>query len=145
MKGNGTEDGRAGVLLLDEVFQLEQVGPRGRIPGRARQRDAVGERRGPAVELPRTVALGILHEGELAGRGGKSALRVRGDLAGLEVGLERRPVEAKVGRDARVLGDTQIVLEEEGVDGGHGNEEVGWPTEHTEWNSGFGVFRVFRG
>ena len=51
---------------------------------------------------------------------GEAALLVFGDLAGLHVGEERIPVEAEVGRDAGILRDAQVVLQEELIDGGHG-------------------------
>ena len=105
---------------MEANHQLEQVGERGRKEGRAADRHAIGERVSQSMELPGTVAEGVFDQCELTGLGREAALGEFRNPTGLEIGLQRRPIEAEIGRDARILHDAQVVLQEKFVDGGHG-------------------------
>ena len=119
--GRGRGENRRGrVMLLDEVLQLEQVGPGGGEEGRAGMGHAVSQRSGAGVQFPGAVTRSVFPQRPFPSGGREPALLILGSLAGHEVGGQGRPVETEVRRNARVRGDTQVVLEKELVDRGHG-------------------------
>jgi hypothetical protein len=70
------------------------------------------------------VARRVLQQRPLARAGREAAFLVLDHAPGLHVGQERVPVEAEVGRDAGILRDAQIVLQQELIDGGHGIHQI---------------------
>ena len=128
----GREDGRFGIVLVDQVLQRQQVGP-GRREGvtLATEMDAIGEPVGVAtVDEPGAVAgRRILDQDDLTRGDGETTgfveAQVRpglGRAARFEGRAQAGPVEAEIGGDAGVRRDPEVVGEAEVVDGTHGRE-----------------------
>ena len=121
--GGGREDGRGGVVFLDEVFEREQVGPGGgedqaTAGGGA---GAVGKCGGDGcggdrLEVPAVIAgCGILEKRPGADGGGEAAGGVFTGAACGVGGAEGGPVQTEVRADTGIGRDAEIVREEEGV------------------------------
>ena len=128
LRAGRRKDRRGGSVLLDEVFQTEQVfecgGKRARLAG---ERHAVGQHGGALHPGARFQQPGAVARRDVLDQlpGARLCLKAAFDpffrpgAACFQLPGQNLPIEAEVRRHAGILRDAEIMLQQERVDGGH--------------------------